>query len=116
MTSVLTRDIFTAGLTSQGTTTVPTPISGTDAVNKTYADSIACPPGSVVGYPGDILPTGWLYCSGQAVSRTTYEALFAAIGTTVGAGDGSTTFNVPKARTMFANGSTFVVKINIIKT
>lgn len=40
-------------------------------------------------------PTGWLICDGSAVSRTTYAALFALIGTTFGAGDGSTTFNLP---------------------
>lgn len=43
-------------------------------------------------------PTGWLRCYGQAVSRTTYAALFAAIGTAFGAGDGTTTFNVPDLR------------------
>ena len=43
-------------------------------------------------------PAGWLICYGQAVSRTTYAALFAAIGTVYGAGDGSTTFNVPDYR------------------
>ena len=42
--------------------------------------------------------TGWQICYGQAVSRTTYAALFAAIGTAYGAGDGSTTFNVPDCR------------------
>ena len=41
---------------------------------------------------------GWLLCYGQAVSRTTYGALYAAIGTTYGAGDGVTTFNVPDNR------------------
>lgn len=43
-------------------------------------------------------PSGWLLCYGQAISRTTYSILFAAIGTTYGAGDGSTTFNVPDLR------------------
>lgn len=43
-------------------------------------------------------PTGWLMCEGQAVSRATYAALFAAIGTAFGAGDGVTTFNVPDMR------------------
>lgn len=43
-------------------------------------------------------PVGWLPCDGSAVSRTTYASLFAAIGTTYGAGDGSTTFNVPDMR------------------
>lgn len=48
-------------------------------------------------------PSGWLLCYGQAVSRATYDVLFAAIGTTWGAGDGSTTFNLPDYR-----GRTFV--------
>ena len=39
-------------------------------------------------------PTGYLLCYGQAISRTTYAGLFAVIGTTFGAGDGSTTFNL----------------------
>lgn len=43
-------------------------------------------------------PALWLLCFGQAVSRTTYSALFSAIGTTYGAGDGSTTFNLPDIR------------------
>jgi microcystin-dependent protein len=53
------------------------------------------PPGTVVAFAGTTIPAGWLLCNGQAVSRTTYAALFAVIGTTYGAGDGSTTFNVP---------------------
>ncbi len=49
------------------------------------------------------IPAGWLACGGQAVSRATYSALFLAIGTLYGAGDGSTTFNVPdlRGRTIF---------------
>ena len=43
-------------------------------------------------------PTAWLSCNGGAVSRTTYAALFAAIGTTYGAGDGTATFNLPDTR------------------
>ncbi len=43
-------------------------------------------------------PAGWLLCDGRAVSRTTYTTLFAALGTTWGAGDGSTTFNLPDLR------------------
>src|SRR4051812_35317193 len=41
---------------------------------------------------------GWLYCNGAAISRTTYEALFSAIGTAYGTGNGSTTFNLPDYR------------------
>lgn len=49
-------------------------------------------------------PPGWLSASGQAVSRTTYAALFAAIGTTYGAGNGTTTFNLPDLRGEFVRG------------
>lgn len=52
-------------------------------------------------FAGAAVPTGYLACDGQAVSRTTYAALFAAIGTTWGAGDGSTTFNVPGLNSRF---------------
>lgn len=52
----------------------------------------------------DTDPAGWLRCYGQAVNRTTYAALFAAIGTIFGAGDGSTTFNVPDMRGRFPLG------------
>lgn len=51
--------------------------------------------GFISDFGGANAPAGWLVCDGQAVSRTTYADLFAAIGTTWGAGDGSTTFNVP---------------------
>lgn len=64
---------------------------------KTSVD-IAAPVGMVVDYAGLIAPTSWLFLYGQAVSRITYAALFAVIGTTYGAGDGSTTFNLPDAR------------------
>jgi microcystin-dependent protein len=48
--------------------------------------------------------SGWLYCNGDAVSRSTYADLFAAIGTTYGVGDGSTTFNLPDLRGVFLRG------------
>ena len=51
--------------------------------------------GSLMPFAGSTIPTGWLNCDGSAVSRTTYADLFAVIGTTYGAGDGSTTFNIP---------------------
>lgn len=55
-------------------------------------------PGDVKTSMVNVAPAGWLICFGQAVSRTTFAALFAAIGVTFGAGDGSTTFNLPDAR------------------
>ena len=53
------------------------------------------PTGTVVPYAGTTAPSGWLFCDGAAVSRTGNSALFTVLGTTYGAGDGSTTFNVP---------------------
>jgi phage-related tail fiber protein len=55
-------------------------------------------------YAANTAPTGFLKANGAAVSRTTYADLFAAIGTTFGAGDGSTTFNVPDLRGEFIRG------------
>lgn len=66
------------------------------------AASIA--PGVTVPYAGSSAPSGWLLCNGQAVSRTTYAALFAIVATTYGTGDGSTTFNVPDLRGEFVRG------------
>jgi microcystin-dependent protein len=56
------------------------------------------PSGVIVPFAVAGAPTGWLACGGQAVSRTTYATLFAAIGTYYGSGDGSTTFNLPDLR------------------
>jgi microcystin-dependent protein len=54
------------------------------------------PVGAYMEFAGAAAPANFLACQGQAVSRTTYSALFGVIGTTYGAGDGSTTFNLPK--------------------
>ena len=56
------------------------------------------PPGMIAPYAGKTAPEGWLLCDGSAVSRTTYADLYAAIGTTYGAGNGSTTFTLPDLR------------------
>ena len=56
------------------------------------------PPGSLLMFAGGSAPTGYLFCDGSAVSRTTYDVLFTAIGTTWGVGDGTTTFNLPDLR------------------
>jgi microcystin-dependent protein len=64
----------------------------------TLAATAGAPTGAIVGFGGSSAPAGWLLCGGQAVNRTTFAALFAVISTTYGAGDGSTTFNVPDLR------------------
>jgi microcystin-dependent protein len=61
-------------------------------------DAVLIPVGITWDYPGGNAPTGWFFCYGQAVSRTTYSELFAIIGVSYGSGDGSTTFNLPDLR------------------
>lgn len=62
-------------------------------------------PGTVIKSTAASPPTQTLACDGTAVSRTTYAALFAVVGTTWGVGDGSTTFNLPDFRAAFLIGS-----------
>lgn len=67
------------------------------------------PSGAITGeikqWPVATAPSGYLLCNGQLVSRTTYSALFTLIGTTFGAGDGSTTFALPDYRGRFPVGA-----------
>ena len=62
------------------------------------------PPGVIVPYGVSAAPTGFLLCNGQAVSRTTYSALFAVVSALYGEGNGSSTFNVPDLRGRFIAG------------
>ena len=62
------------------------------------------PPGVIVPYGVTAAPTGFLLCNGQAVSRTTYSALFAVVSSLYGDGDESSTFNVPDLRGRFLAG------------
>lgn len=98
---------------STATSTVPVvlpadPTTSLEAATKQYVDTVgtsSSPSGIIAPFAGTSAPTGWLSCDGAAVSRSTYAALFAAIGTTWGVGDGSTTFNVPDLRGMFLRGT-----------
>jgi microcystin-dependent protein len=62
------------------------------------------PVGATTFFAGQTAPLGWLIADGRAISRVSYGALFDVIGTTYGAGDGSTTFNLPDLRGMFTRG------------
>ncbi len=75
-----------------------------DMVDGCHASSLISPTGAVIQFAGSAAPSGWLICDGSAIDRTTYAALFTAISTTYGAGDGSTTFNIPDLRTRVAVG------------
>lgn len=75
-----------------------------DGTNVDYAFPFPLP-GEIMEYAGTSAPAGYLPCDGAAVSRSTYSALFAAISTTWGVGNGSTTFNVPNLLGAFLRGS-----------
>lgn len=94
---------------------VPTPSASGHATTKTYVDDLIAsviaaltfPVGAVMSFARYTVPSGWLACDGSAVSRATYASLWWAIGTTYGAGDGSTTFNLPDLRGEFVRGWDF---------
>lgn len=89
-----------SGILNMGSNKITNLANGTssaDAVNFGQLSS-AVPSGAFFPFAGSTLPSGYLWCAGQAISRTTYANLFAAIGTEWGSGNGSTTFNVPDFR------------------
>lgn len=65
---------------------------------STLMNTLLHPSGIVIETAAATAPTGWLICDGSAISRSTFNALFTAIGTTYGTGDGSLTFNIPNAK------------------
>jgi microcystin-dependent protein len=94
------------GLISTGNLGTGTPSSSTylagDRTWKTLGSGV--PTGAVAGWAAAVAPAGYLLCDGAAVDRTTYAALFALIGITYGAGDGSSTFNLPNLQQRFPLG------------
>lgn len=97
-------------LGSSATATTPdtsdddTSVATTEFVNNKIDTLTFVPAGAVLPYAGTSAPTGYLFCFGQNVSRTTYADLFAALGTTYGSGNGSTTFTLPDLRGRVAAG------------
>jgi microcystin-dependent protein len=93
--------------TDNGATYVPLPLNASILNEGSLNPAIVpagMPSGSIMAFGGAAAPTGYLLCNGQAVSRTTYAALFAVISTTYGVGDNSTTFNVPDLQQRFPLG------------
>lgn len=86
------------------------------AARTTLGISAAIPTGLIAPFaPGSgvAVPSDWLLCDGQAVSRSTYSALFTALGTLYGAGNGTTTFNVPNLQgAVIAGVDTAVIRMN----
>ncbi len=100
-----TTDVSAAKFTVVGTVKITGGVPGGGKVLTSDASGLASwettggssgvPSGTVIMFAGATMPAGYLLCNGSTVSRATYSALFTAIGTTWGAGDGSTTFNLP---------------------
>ena len=86
-----------------GSAAMTAAVDGVDYLGTNSMTGIIC------YYPVASIPTGWLRCDGSAYSRTTYAPLFTKIGTTYGAGDGSTTFNVPNLMND-GNGNPFFIR------
>jgi microcystin-dependent protein len=89
--------------TNAGNATNAANADNADLLDGQHADTLV-PLGTVVAFAGSTPPAGWLLCDGSAVTRTQYSALFAAIGTAHGSGDGTTTFNLPDYRGRFLRG------------
>ena len=81
------------------------PTGATGATGPTGPLGIA-PTGTIVMYAAGTAPSGWLLCDGTAVLRTTFASLFTLIGTTYGAGNGTTTFNLPNLQQKFPRQDT----------
>ena len=74
------------------------------AVTQAKVSNMLVPTGAIMPFAMNSAPTGWLAANGSAVNRTTYASLFSAISTIYGAGDGSTTFNLPDLNGRFVRG------------
>jgi microcystin-dependent protein len=92
----------------QGTITIDgntNTISGISSVTDASGSYLTIPPGTVISVASSIAPAGYLKANGAMISRSTYSALFACIGTAFGAGAGGTTFSIPDLRDRFIVGS-----------
>ena len=104
-TSITTSILDASAITLTGNVTAANAIISDKVCASAYFGSganltgiVAVPSGAVFPYAGASAPSGFILCFGQAISRSTYSDLFTAIGTTYGAGDGSSTFNLPDLR------------------
>ena len=95
---------FYTGVLGAGTLRATFGINGDITAGGQFLGNGSVPPGAVMHLATSAAPAGWLKANGAAVSRFTYSALFAAIGTVFGAGNGVTTFNLPDLRGEFVRG------------
>ena len=111
---------FVGDLTGKATQagTADSAIKATNDANGARIDTTYSPilVGELKWYAGRTVPAGYLLCDGRAVSRTTYSALFAAIGTIYGSGDGATTFNLPNGNGRTLQGTNTVSQVGTYKS
>lgn len=98
LTYMNTNLSITSSMIADGTIQEADLADGSVSLAKLAPDAQGVPAGALMAWSTNSAPNGWLMCYGQNVSRTTYSSLFAAIGTTYGAGDGATTFTLPDLR------------------
>jgi microcystin-dependent protein len=107
--SVTAGTIATGGISASGSFAagvVDNSALGANAVSRDkIVEAERIPVGAIMPYAGTTAPTGWLFCNGSNISRSTYATLFSAIGTTYGAGDGSTTFSLPNLISRYLSGA-----------
>lgn len=77
---------------------------------QSYPPDFPPPAGIILINTLGVTPPGYLLCNGAAVSREEYQILFGAVGTFYGAGDGTTTFNVPNLTSDCVPGATYIIK------
>ena len=110
---------FVGDLTGRATSagTADSAVKATNDANGARIDTTYSPilVGELKWYAGRTVPPGYLLCDGRAVSRTTYSALFAAIGTIYGSGDGATTFNLPNGNGRTLQGTNTVNQVGTYK-
>lgn len=104
ISSALAQFIVNHGVDALDSQTSGAIATNIDTAILALLSSYLTPTGAVQTFAMSSAPAGWLKANGAAVSRTAYANLFAAIGTTFGGGDGSTTFNLPDARGYFLRG------------
>lgn len=103
--SLIVQGTLSAQSIVAGGGVLPVTVGGTGATTAATAFANLCPTGTILMYAGTSPPTGFVFCQGQELSRTGNSALFTVIGTTFGAGDGLTTFNVPNSLGRFPLGA-----------
>lgn len=105
MPRTTTAQRLAIAIPAEGLQVYDTDLKGFYFFNGSNWNCVTTPAGTVDFFANATAPVGYLECNGQAVSRTQYPELFAAIGVLYGPGDGTTTFNVPDLRGEFIRGT-----------